>query len=149
MKRLGTGMLTPALPFPASSKRCTVNYSGEISLSIGSGWFDFAGSRLLSVKGRTGKVWKCSRSSGPSSALSLGWGLEAAAAAAADGSWVLARENWCWNSSSTVSCALGLCYTPACSSFIPSSSSCLNWGAAGRRGCYVAQGERTPVVPIV
>lgn len=51
-------MLTPALPFPASSKRCTVNYSGEISLSVGAGWFDFAGSRLAGTKGRSGEVRK-------------------------------------------------------------------------------------------
>lgn len=71
MKLLGTGMLMPALPFPASSKRCTVNYSGEISLSIGTGWFDFAGSRLVGAKGRVGEVWK--RTAAGTEAPALRW----------------------------------------------------------------------------
>ena len=58
----------------------------------------------------------CSRYSSPSSALSPSWGLEAAAAGAADGSQFLARESWCRNSVSAVSRALELCYTTACSS---------------------------------
>lgn len=54
----GTGTLTPALPFPASSKRCTVNYSREISLSTGTDWFDFACSRLEGRMGGIGAIWE-------------------------------------------------------------------------------------------
>lgn len=139
-------MLTPALPFPAASKRCTVNYSAEISLSIGTGWFGCAGSRLAGVKGRGGEVWK-RRCSSPSSA---GFGARA-------GLWKQQQEVPVVPSSLPERAGAGIQYQlyvvrmdSATHQPVPAHPFLFvmtRLGAAGGRGRYAAQGERSPVAP--
>lgn len=109
-------MLTPALPFPASSERCAINCSGEISFSIGTAWFDIVASRAVSGKGSREGACKHTEE-----VLELHlclipkvW-LERAAAGAVDGPWSL-PEVWCWSLGWAISCVLEHCHTPACSS---------------------------------
>lgn len=103
------------------------------------------------VSGYEEKNWgglevNCSRYSSPSSALisKLGFGSSS-------------RSCWWFPVScqrelvqefriGCKSCAWTLLHT-SLFQLIPSSSSCLDWGAAGRRGCYIAQGEHSPMVP--
>lgn len=118
------------IAIPCSSQRCEDNYSGEISLSTG--WFDFAGSRLVGVKGRVGELWK-----GPAAgAPALCW-FQA-------GVWKQQHQELLMPPGSLPGagiqhklCVLGLCHTTAC------SSPPLPLASAGGRGPCIAQREQS------
>lgn len=122
------------IAIPCSSQRCEGNYSGEISLSTG--WFDSAGSRLVGMKGRAGDLWKDPAAGAPAPAL--GW-FQA-------GVWERQHQELLMPPGSLPGagiqhqlCVLGLCHTTACSSLpLP-----LPHASAGGRGLCIAQREQS------
>lgn len=122
------------IAIPCSSQSWEGNYSGEMSLSTG--WFDFAGSRLVGMKGRVGELWKGPAPVVPAPALC--W-FQA-------GVWKQQHQELLMPPGSLPGagiqhqlCVLGLCHTTACSS----SPLPLPHAPAGGRGPCTAQREQS------